>query len=547
MNRRLSGIFLKQNWKAVEWKLLLFLLLFLDVKLLVKIAALIMIYILNPNFRFGFKIRHSRLPLFYVAVIIIAFANWLIYRYFTLEYSLSLITGIFFWALCILAIQQVKNFVEKTEIHILHNTLLFFFIINIVFSLLNLTMILFEIGIQNPFLYQGNYQKYFINTGDYIKGVSFDTSTANALINAFGVVYFLAQRKYLMVIGCMLVLLLTASNFTNVILVTVFCYLFVFKSNKDQKSVMFICIIFLVIFLAKFSPQNDRYILEKLNDYFSTGKPVVKTIVTQVRITDKPDSILNAEEKKEKTAQLYMDSIDRERLAKEQEQIQKGIKELPAAFAERPEILMPSIHSEPFQSKKDTTEFQKQLLSFMYSRSNDPFVQVNKYSERAPGKLVAFYQLAAFLKQHPQKIITGNGTGNFSSKLAFKTTGLKIVGSYPEKYIYVNNDFFANHFAVYTSFFTKPAASHSIMNSPASVYGQLLSEYGLIGLAAFLFFYMGYFYKRRKEMTYGIALFFILLSAFFVEYWFEQLSIVVLFELMIFIDIKQHAKTPQHE
>ena len=69
----------------------------------------------------------------------------------------------------------------------------------------------------------------------------------------------------------------------------------------------------------------------------------------------------------------------------------------------------------------------------MYSRSNDPFMQVNKYSPRAPGKLVAFYQLATYLKEHPEKIITGDGTGNFSSKLAFKTTGLKIAGKLPRK------------------------------------------------------------------------------------------------------------------
>lgn len=519
----------------------------MDVKLVVKIGALVIIYILNPDFRFGFKIKNTRLPLFYLIVIGIAIINWLLYRYFTLNYSLSLLTGIFFWTLCILAIHQVKTFVDKKEINILHNTLLLFFIINIVCSLLNVTMILFEIGIQNPFLYQGNYQKYFINTGDYIKGISFDTSTANALINAFGVIYFLSQRKYLMVIACMCILLLTASNFTNIILVGTFCYLFIFRSNKEQKSVMIICLIFLITFLAKFSPQNDKYIVEKFNDYFPSNNPHVKKDSKVVRITDKPDSILSPDEKNEKIAQLYMDSLDRERLAKEQLLKQEGIKDLPDAFVERPEIEMPSIHSAPFQSKKDKTAFQQQLLTFMYSRSKDPFMLVKKYPERAPGKLVAFYQLAAFLEDHPNKIITGDGTGNFSSKLAFKTTGLNIVGSYPAKYMYVGNDFFANHFAVYASFFTKSADAHSIVNNPASVYGQLLSEYGLVGLAAFLFFYIGYFYRHRKKLSYGLPLFFILLSAFFVEYWFEQLSIVVLFELMIFIDIKQHAKTEERE
>ena len=77
--------------------------------------------------------------------------------------------------------------------------------------------------------------------------------------------------------------------------------------------------------------------------------------------------------------------------------------------------------------------------------------------------------------------------------------------------------------------------------------GNYCLSMGVIGLAAFLFFYIGFFYKHHKKMSYGIPLFFILLAAFFVEYWFEQLSIVVLFELMIFIDIKQHAKIEKHE
>lgn len=529
----------------VEWRLLFFLLLFMDVKIVIKVAALLMIYILNPGFRFGFKGKNSRLPLFYPIVIGISVINWLLYQNFSLNYTASLFTGILFWIMCILAVHQLKSLVDKTETDTLHNTLILFFKINIAVSLFNLLVIFADIGLQNPFLYQGMYQKYFVNTGDYIKGISFDTSTANALINAFGIIYFLSRKQYAMVFISMAILLLTASNFTNLILLIVFIYLLLFKSSKEQKSIIICCLFMLVIFLAKFSPQNDRYINETFRKFFPhNDEPVVKQL-KPVRITDRPDSLLNKDERREKTAQLYMDSLDRVLILQKEKLLQIGRDTSTGTISERPFIETPSIHSAPFQRRNDTTEFQQQLLAFSYANNNDPFESVHKYDKRMPGKLIAFLQLGNFLKEHPFKIVSGDGTGNFSSKLAFKTTGLKIAGSYPQKLVYTSTEFFNNHFAVYASFFTKPAASHSIMNNPASVYGQLLSEYGIIGLSAILFYYVWFFFRHRKKMRYGLPLLLILLAAFFVEYWFEQLSIVVLFELMIFIDIKPQAKTDE--
>ena len=130
--------------------------------------------------------------------------------------------------------------------------------------------------------------------------------------------------------------------------------------------------------------------------------------------------------------------------------------------------------------------------------------------------------------------------GNFSSKLAFRATGLQMSGGYPQKYVYCDPDFANNHLSLYAAFFTKTAGSHSIIHSPASVYDQLLTEYGIAGLATFFIFYVGFFFRYIKKLTYGIPLFGIMFAAFAVDYWFEQLSIVLLFELMMFINIKEH-------
>ena len=131
--------------------------------------------------------------------------------------------------------------------------------------------------------------------------------------------------------------------------------------------------------------------------------------------------------------------------------------------------------------------------------------------------------------------------GNFSSKLAFKATGLDFSGGFPVKYIYISHDFLLNHLDVYLNFFSKRRELHSLTNSPFSVYDQLLAEYGLLGVIAFLIFYLGYFIKHIRNLTYGIPILVLMLAVFLTDYWFEQLSVVVFFELLLLLNIKETA------
>src|SRR5476651_1445439 len=115
---------LKSLKSYVDWNLLLLLLLFLDVKLAVKIPAILVIYLLRFNFRFGFSIKNSRLPLFYPLVIIIALIDLIVNKNFLAHnYPVVLLTGITFWAICILAIHQVKLSVERNDTEVIHRTI----------------------------------------------------------------------------------------------------------------------------------------------------------------------------------------------------------------------------------------------------------------------------------------------------------------------------------------------------------------------------------------------------------------------------------------
>lgn len=527
--------------QSIDWKLFLFLLLFLNVKMVVKVIALLLIYMLRPDFRFGFSFkRKARLPFFYVLIIGIAILNWICIDNFSdTNYTMTTLTGIGFWLLCILAIHQVKLAVDTSNAQLVHNTLLLFFISNAVFSFITLGAIIGEIGAINPYLYQGDHQKYFIGTGDAIKGISFDTSATNAIINAFGVVYSLKRSKFFLTLICMSTILLTASNLTNLLLLTAIFFLFIFQSTRNQKSIIVVCSLMLLVFLVKISPQNGSYAFDYSKKLFNkeTTTPVMSSGKTS--LLKKPDSLLNTDEKKQKIAILYLDSfykvwwINRKR-----EPAEEKLPIVPALA--KPSIPKADIHSESYQKNNDTTLLQKNLLAFAENKITSFDTGIQNFQKRGEsGKFIAFKQTIDFFKQHPSKIFIGAGIGNFSSKLALRVTGLGIGGGYPEKLIYINNDFKNNHLKLHLYYFSKHAGLHSLTNTPNSVYDQLLAEYGLIGMLSFIVFYLGFFIKYLRRLTYGVPLLIVFIGVCWADYWFEQLSIIVLFELMIFLNIKE--------
>src|SRR6478735_729947 len=125
----------KKYMKQVDWNLFVFLLLFVNVKIIIKLLALCFIYIRRFDFSFGFSFKKSRLPLFYPLVIGIAVLNFVLYGLFkNINYSLLLCMGIGIWLVCILAQHQVKLSVEKTGVEKIHAALSLFFIVNAIIS-----------------------------------------------------------------------------------------------------------------------------------------------------------------------------------------------------------------------------------------------------------------------------------------------------------------------------------------------------------------------------------------------------------------------------
>lgn len=515
-------------FRKINWTLLLFLLLFLNVKMLVKIVAVCFLLLLNYKLFQDKTIFRQKFIWFYACMIGIAVLNLLLIPV-TTNYIIAVSVGVVFWMLCIAAALLSSWFVLKTDTSKLHSTISLFFLVNAAVTLLQLVSIMLDAGSINPYTYQGMYQKYFIGTGDLLTGASFDVSTTNALLNAFGVLYFLSRNKMKLALVCMVILLLTASNFTNILIAGVLLFLLIFQSTKEQKSIILVCLSLLIVFMIRVSPQNNNYVTEATKKLLNKETKVAAAKKIDTLVKHKADSLLTREERKQKTAMLYLDSIKKIRMEL-----------IPLTAVTRPAIPKPNIHSEPFQRKKDTTLFQKELLAFAIQKIPGFDTGLKQTKNRSlPGKLLTIQQTFHFFKNHPSKIVTGAGIGNFSSKLAFRTTGLPIAGGYPDKWIYINNAFLSNHLGLYLSYFSKDLRLHSLTNSPNSVYDQLVAEYGVIGLAAFIFLYAGFFFKKIKKMTYGLPLLLLLLGAFGVEYWYEQLSIVIIFEFLMLLNIKE--------
>ena len=535
---------LKRVTDYVDWKLLVFLILFLNIKLEIKFIAILFIYLFQFDFKFGFKLKNSRLPLFYLFIIPIACIAFIVNKsYLYPKYMPEFITGISFWVLSILAIHQIKLIVEKIEAEKIHRTIIVFFIINFIISVFNLVVIMLITRSINPYTFKGMHQIYFIMTGDYIKGLSFDISSTNAVLSAFGVIYFLYKKMPVLLFICMATLLLTCSNLINLILLVVIAGIFILKSSRDQKSYIVICIMMFLVFMIKISPQNKGYSVEIIkNTLHIRGNHSVKPAEAIIPLIKRPDSLLNTDEKKQKIALINLSSIKRTVLLRPLNKQTFLPIHVPLTDNGRIYINSPNTNSEEYWLSKEIGPDQRVLLNFIAKHKNDLPMSRKETANALPGKALGMLQTLSFFYKHPAKVITGLGIGNFSSKIAFRATGLGLRGRYPEKYAYINSNFLSNHLDLYLSFFSGYAGNRSVSNNPFSVYDQLLSEYGLLGLLSLIIYYMGFFFQQKKHLTYGIPLLLFVIIIFFLDYWFEQLSIMVLFELLLFLNIKENEK-----
>lgn len=475
---------LRTMMQRVDWPLLLFLILFLNVKLYVKVAAVMLAFFYHRKTLRLRDIRQHKWLGFYGVMLLLA-AIHLLFSSSSLSTPalLSFALGAIYWLLAMAAAWSVFLFVQRQQDkQRLHDTATLFFLLNALTILMIFAGICWKTGTINPYTYEGEHRKYFISTGDFINGISFDGSVTAALISAFGVLYFLYRDRKGYSLLCLTAALLSGSNFIDILLVGIMLFAFCFHTNRIQKSMVVVYLLLITVFWAKISPQNQQYTEQLLSRVNATHVYDAPTPLPHPRMTD-------------------------------------------------------------FVEKKTTIEREKKLYTFMDTlyppARKDSLAGLYKGWNRS-GRWIAWQELTEHYKHHPAQLLLGAGMGNFSSRLAFKTAALDINGGYPARERYINDLFRDNYLYLYLYYHTRDEGQHSVINKPDSVYGQLLGEYGLAGICCFLLFYVGFFVKRVRLLSYGLPLLLLMGASFFTEYWFEQLSVVVLFEFLMLLDRKRY-------
>ena len=513
---------------TVDVPFLIFLILILHVSLGVKMLGLLFIYIVRPHFKFqAFK---NNGPLFYLLITAWSVIELLLNLHRGFNYFVLGSLSVTFWIAAFLILQQVQHHLKTRGVEKIEKSLEVFFVLNALVSGYNLVKIMLEISALNPYTFDGLSFKYSASTGDYINGLTNDLSTANMIINAFGVFYFMTRRKYGLSVLCFIVATVTTSNLGNAILLLVFGWILLFDRSRLHKSLVLSYVAFLVVFIVKISPSNLNYLNHKVSRMLKLEKEII-----QPHFSDNSQ--------KEQLINNYIEAFNSKYTVKQSDK--RSIDSLIADndLKSKQKALAPDSNY-----IEEQTKIKNHFAEFYFVCYGDTIIPQKQkdYYNSHPGKYLSFFETMDYVSQNPYRLMLGAGPGNYSSKLAFKASNLGVAGKYVQKYVYLSPEFKAQHFKLAMNYYLKPATEHSIINFPNSVFNQLLGEYGLVGLILFLVFYVWYFVKRYSQLSYGKILLPLCLIFMLTDYWFECFSIVIVFELMMLLDLhRASADTPK--
>ncbi|RYY87465.1 MAG: hypothetical protein EOO15_11795, partial [Chitinophagaceae bacterium] len=438
---------------SIDGQLLLFLVLLCNVKVAVKGFALLLLLWRHRNHWKDLLTRPPLPVLFYPAAALLGLLSALwAGRFLEAHYGWAYLGTLSSWIACGILSLGMYGEAKKGDSSRIYRTLEVFLLLNAAVSFLQLGSIILETGALNPYRYQGNFQKYFINTGDYIKGLSFDTSTTNAVLCATGLLLFAQRGRWVVAVASLFALVLTASNLLNVLTLAALLFLFFFRSGRAQKSILALCLLPFLVFWARISPQNTSYaglVLGLSTPKAAAAAPTISATAPTL------------ESLREAFARHWLDSMGG-RLA--------AVAPVNVHTAERPALPADNIHSPAFQHRDDSGATRQLLKQTAARLGAAPPPRLGS----RPGKLIALEQTGKWLRAHPSRIITGSGPAAYSSKMAFKATGLGIAGHYPSAIAYRSADFEKGQLALYLSYFSASEKLHSVVHSPNSVYLQML-------------------------------------------------------------------------
>lgn len=510
---------MEQQKKNIDWVLLIFLLLFTNQAIFsVKILGLVLVYLLRPNLKFG--LNKGRMPLFIPILLMLSSINFVFFtRDFSSEYLVAFIAGNLLWVFSFLSFHQVKFSIERYGTGTAHRTLKAFIILHFLFCIGQLVRIMFITGRMNPYDIALDFP-YGMSAGDNVFGVLLENSLYNVTISTFLTIYFIFKKNWLHAILASLCAVLVFSNFGTIIFVFVLACMLatgIFNSLSGNRVewikrlsppgnfVLYIPMFWILVMVTyvTVSPENTSYLVDKVKaKIFSievSGKNNYARMIADQSIDTNAFTMSSSELMAQKLVQYKEEDAGYFSTVIEKADKVEGIKKV---------------------------DIMRQMT--------------NSYVLKLQGKTLAVLETKEYLRSSPVKLMFGAGTTRFSSHIAQKMAGFDssrlFMNILPK---FRSQEYEENHMLLIEERIKSKKEYYSTANFPDSFYNQIFGEYGLLGALSFLLFYIGYFARKAKMLTYGFWLFLVLLPFAHLSYIFDTMCVMPFFELLMLIDIQK--------
>lgn len=475
----------KKLSEKIDLPFLLFLLALSPNKIYLKLAALLLIFALRPRFD---GLLSRRLPLFYPLIILLATFQFLAFGGdFSAEHLLVFFTGILYWTLCYGYLCQTSLFTNLNNNHRINATLSAFVLLNFLCCVFNYFNVCVKAHTLLPFQ-EPEGGDYGPSTGDYIYGLFGQPSYINSIVCFFLALYFIHRNQPRMFFLATFSALLSFSNIINIVFIVALVIYALFSASKRKYILVLSNIGLCIATYITLNPNNFSYVSKTIGLSVNNETEIMPEIVTA-----------KAKGAGKKARLKYVNDST----AANQKIVLSGRDEL----------------------------FKRDYEGYITYRDAD--------IKAAPGKKIALLQTLRFMKQNPTAAVFGAGIGNFSSRLAFQFSGRDSSRLFMKLPKYAHGYYFMNHLLIYDYMRQLPNEYHSIKHFPNNFLSQLLGEYGMIGLALFLFFYLWYFYKRINNKAYFLVIWLCASGFLMLDYMYEFFNVMVFVELLMFMEIKQ--------
>lgn len=501
----------KEYAKGIDWVYLAFLFLITNQAILsLKLLGIIFICIARPDFKFG--ITKGRIPKFYLYIIVLSVVAYFIHiRDFSSNYLAAFAVGNLIWLFGLIAFHQTRITVEKYGPEGTYKLMKAFTILNLIFSLVQLIGIIQITGQLNP--YHKLPFPYGMSTGDNIYGFFMENSYYNMMASAITSVYFIYKRNITYALLAATTLILVFGNFGTLVYMAVLGAMLLTGITVRTTGLRKITLLrnitppgryglyipligtYIILFFVLMSPENMEYVVEKIQSKVFSADGSSQNYRYMIR--NNPDP-------KPEAFDPY----------KEAEVLSTGLAPK-YSLSEHTTVL--GTAGTPLDARKKMSD---------------------QYVQKLQGKALSLKETKQYLTSSPGNFLFGSGTARFSSLIAQKMGGfdssrifMKVLPRF------TSPEYAQNHKLIVQSRHDADNEYRSNANWPDSVYNQILGEYGLIGAILFVVFYLWYFIKDIRYMTYTFWVLCMMIPFASLSYMFEALSIVIIFELLAITDI----------